>query len=416
MNVLLIGSGGREHALGWKLSQTATVVYSLPGNPGLAELGPLIEGVEPTNGAAIADMAAELDIDLVVVGPEAPLAAGVVDHVTAHGIAAFGPSQAAAELESSKWFAKQIMQEAGVATARAESFADPEAAKLYLGSRPNGPYVVKADGLAAGKGVLVSDDLAEAQAWVDHCIGGGFGQAGASVVIEDFLAGPELSVFAICDGGSSLVLEPARDYKRLTDGDGGPNTGGMGSFSPVALPDGLLSRVQSTVIDPVLRRMADRGTPYRGLLYVGLVLTADGPRVLEFNCRFGDPETQAIMPRLRSDLVDVMHRAATGSVADMSLEWSPLATVNVVLAAPGYPASPEKGSAITGVAEFDEAIVFHAGTGWDGDQLVTAGGRVLSVVGLGATVADARTRAYDVAAEITWPGQQFRSDIAREEP
>ena len=212
------------------------------------------------------------------------------------------------------------------------------------------------------------------------------------------------------------MLEPARDYKRLTDGDGGPNTGGMGSFSPVALPDGLLSRVQSTVIDPVLRRMADRGTPYRGLLYVGLVLTAVGPRVLEFNCRFGDPETQAIMPRLRSDLVDVMHRAATGSVADMSLEWSPLATVNVVLAAPGYPASPEKGSAITGVAEFDEAIVFHAGTGWDGDQLVTAGGRVLSVVGLGATVADARTRAYDVAAEITWPGQQFRSDIAREEP
>ena len=261
MNVLLIGSGGREHALGWKLSQTATVVYSLPGNPGLAELGPIIDGVDPTNGDAIADMAAELDIDLVVVGPEAPLAAGVVDAITAHGIAAFGPTRAAAELESSKWFAKQIMREAGVPTAHAETFSDPEAAKLYLGTRTQGPYVVKADGLAAGKGVLVTDDLAEAQAWVDLCIGGGFGQAGASVVIEEFLDGPELSVFAICDGVDALILEPARDYKRLADDDQGPNTGGMGSFSPVELPAGLLDDVRSTVIDPVLRSMASRGTP-----------------------------------------------------------------------------------------------------------------------------------------------------------
>ena len=414
MNVLLIGSGGREHALGWKLAQTATVVYSLPGNPGLADIGPLIDDVDPTNGEAIADMASEMDIDLVVVGPEAPLAAGVVDAVTAHGIAAFGPTQAAAQLESSKWFAKQIMAEAGVPTAEARSYSDPEAAKLYLGGH-EGPYVVKADGLAAGKGVLVTTDLAEAQRWVDHCLGGSFGEAGSSVLIEDHLDGPELSVFAVCDGTDALVLEPARDYKRLADGDAGPNTGGMGSYSPVELPDSLLGDVKATVIDPVLRAMAARGTPYRGLLYVGLVLTRAGPRVLEFNCRFGDPETQAIIPRLRSDLAEIMHRAATGSVAGLNLEWSPLATVNVVLASPGYPESPEKGSPIDGLVEFDDVIVFHAGTASDGENLVTAGGRVLSVVGLGATVAVARTRAYSAAAEIRWPGQQFRSDIAQEE-
>ncbi len=414
MNVLLIGSGGREHALGWKLAQTASVVYSLPGNPGLAQVGPRIEGVDPTNGLAIADLAAELDIDLVVVGPEAPLAAGVVDAVTAHGVAAFGPTRAAAQLESSKWFAKQLMGEAGVPTAEARSFTDPDAAKLFLGTR-TGPHVVKADGLAAGKGVLVTEDVAEAQAWVDHCIGGGFGVAGNSVVIEDHLDGPELSVFALCDGTDGLLLEPARDYKRLSDGDAGPNTGGMGSYSPVELPAGLLEDVTETVIQPVLRTMADRGTPYRGLLYVGLVLTSDGPRVLEFNCRFGDPETQAIMPRLRSDLGEVMHRAATSSIADLVLEWLPIATVNVVLASPGYPEHPEKGAPIEGLREWDDVFVFHAGTAWKDDSLVTSGGRVLSVVGTGADVARARDRAYGAAGEITWPGRLFRTDIGLDE-
>lgn len=414
MNVLLIGSGGREHALGWKLAQTSSVVYSLPGNPGLAEVGPLIDDVDPTNGDAIADMAAELDIDLVVVGPEAPLAAGVVDAVAEHGIAAFGPTAAAARLESSKWFAKQIMEEAGVATAAAAGFGDPDTAKAHLATI-DAPYVVKADGLAAGKGVLVTDRLTEAQAWVDHCLGGGLGRPGSSVVIEEFLEGPELSVFAVCDGTDAVILEPARDYKRLADGDEGPNTGGMGSYSPVDLPDGLLDQVDSDVVRPVLRTMADRATPYRGLLYVGLVLTDEGPRVLEFNCRFGDPETQAIMPRMRSDLVEVMHAAATDSVAGLAIEWSSLATVNVVLASPGYPDNPQRGAAIEGLRSYEDAVVFHAGTAWVDDRLVTAGGRVMSVVGHAASVAQARARAYAAAATITWPGQQFRSDIALEE-
>ncbi len=413
MNVLLIGSGGREHALGWKLAQTAGVVYSLPGNPGLAEVGPLIDGVDPNDGQVIADLAAELDIDLVVVGPEAPLAAGVVDACAAHDIPAFGPSRAAARLESSKWFAKEVMVEGGIPTAAAASFAHANDAKLYLGNHP-GPHVVKADGLAAGKGVLVSDDVAEAQAWVDHCIGGGFGQAGASVVIEEFLDGPELSVFAICDGTDALVLEPARDYKRLADGDSGPNTGGMGSYSPVELPPGLLDTVRTEVIGPTLTVMQTRGTPYKGLLYVGLVLTSEGPRVLEFNCRFGDPETQAIMPRLRSDLAAVMHAAATGSIAGWDLDWSPAATVNIVLASPGYPEDPQKGAPIDGMSEWDDVILFHAGTAWEHDRLVTAGGRVMSVVGQGATVELARARAYEAANAISWPGRQFRTDIAQE--
>jgi phosphoribosylamine--glycine ligase len=270
---------------------------------------------------------------------------------------------------------------------------------------------VKADGLAAGKGVLVTDDIAEAHAWVDRCIGGGFGVAGSSVVIEEYLDGPELSVFAVCDGRDGVLLEPARDYKRLADGDTGPNTGGMGSYSPVGLPTGLLDRVAASVVQPVLQTMDERGTPYRGLLYVGLVLTSEGPRVLEFNCRFGDPETQAILPRLRSDLVGIMQAAATGSIAGLTLEWSPQATVNVVLASPGYPENPERGAPIQGLADWDDVHVFHAGTAWQDDRLVTSGGRVLSVVGVGPDVTRARDRAYAAAADITWPGRQLRTDI-----
>jgi phosphoribosylamine---glycine ligase len=401
MRILLVGNGGREHALGWKLASSTRVddLISLPGNPGLGTLGAVVEGIPATDVGAIAAMARVQAVDLVVVGPEAPLAAGVVDAVSALGIPVFGPTRAAARLESSKKFAKEVMTRAGVATAASESFTEPGPAREYL-ARRDGPFVVKADGLAAGKGVLVTDDREEAARWAEQWVDVG------PIVVEDFLDGPEVSLFAVCTDEGATPLEPARDYKRLLDGDRGPNTGGMGSYSPVSsLPNGLAEDVMRAVVDPTLRQMEEEGSRFRGFLYVGLVLTAEGPKVLEFNVRLGDPETQAIMPRMTSDLVDVIEGATP--------EWSREAAVNVVLAAEGYPESPIKGATIRGVdAVPDDVLVFHAGTRKEGRQLLADGGRVLDLVGIGSSVAEARDRAYEAVAAVSWPGMQYRTDIA----
>ena len=407
MRVLLIGNGGREHALGWKIAQSPRVkeLISLPGNPGLDELGPTVEGIGVTDVGAIAAMARIQKVDLVVVGPEAPLAAGVTDAVSRLGIPVFGPTRAASRLESSKQFAKEVMARAGIATAASGSFDAPDQARTYLASTEP-PYVVKADGLAAGKGVLVTDSVTEAREWVDRCFEGDFGEAGAAVLIEEFLDGPEISVFAVCTETGAVPLEPARDYKRLLDGDKGPNTGGMGSYSPVpGLPDDLLARTMSEVVEPTLAQMDEDGNPFTGFLYAGLVLTSTGIKVLEFNVRLGDPEAQAVLPRMRNDIVDVLEGATP--------EWSDIATVNVVLAAKGYPTAPEKGATIKGLANAgDDAIVFHAGTARDGKKLVVDGGRIFSVVGVGADIVSARDRAYAAAEAIRWPGMQMRTDIA----
>ena len=407
MRVLLVGGGGREHAIGWKLAQSSRVkeLLSLPGNPGLAELGPVIEGIAVDDPGAIAAMAMIQGVDLVVVGPEAPLAAGVTDALADLGIPTFGPTRAAARLESSKAFAKDVMNRAGVPTGASESFTDHDAAVAYL-NRSDGPFVVKADGLAAGKGVLVTESRADAESWVDYCLRGGFGDAGNSVIIEEFLDGPEVSVFAVCTEQGAMALEPARDYKRLLEGDEGPNTGGMGSYSPVDdLPSGLVAMVMADVIDPTLRQMKQDGNPFTGFLYAGMILTSTGPKVLEFNVRLGDPETQAVLPRMTSDLVEVLEGAKP--------EWSEMATVNVVMAAKGYPTAPEKGAVIRGLHQVpDDVIVFHAGTKSEGSKLLVNGGRVLSVVGTGPTVPEARERAYTAVESIAWPGVEVRTDIA----
>lgn len=411
MRVLVIGGGAREHAIAWKLSTSDRVdeILSLPGNPGMATLGPTIEGVDATDVGAVAAMARIQAVDYVVVGPEAPLAAGVVDALAAVGIPAFGPTRTAARLESSKSFAKDVMRRAGVATPEGWTFDHAVDAETHIRSHP-GPYVVKADGLAAGKGVLVTGEREAALDWVARCFGGDFDSAGAKVVIEEFAAGPELSVFAICDGTRGILLHPARDYKRLRDGDVGPNTGGMGSYSPVDLPEGLLERVDRSIIQPVLDLMRGDGTPYIGVLYAGLVLTETGPVVIEFNCRFGDPETQVVLPRLESDLLEVMVAATDGDLSDVSLQWSDDTVVNVVLAAEGYPGSPRKGDRIKGLSATD-ALVFHAGTRRDGGAIVTDGGRILSVLGRGANLTAARDAAYSAAEPLRFPGRQFRRDI-----
>lgn len=413
MRVLLLGSGGREHAIGWKLAQSPLIdrLFSCPGNPGLAAISETVPGIDPTDPVSVTTFAEAEAIDLVVIGPEAPLAAGVADALGQAGIPVFGPTAAGASLESSKAFAKDVMVRAGVPTASHGVFTDRASAIEHL-EASHAPYVVKADGLAAGKGVLVTDSLPEAIAWVDGCLGGRFGNAGASVVIEEHLAGDEVSIFFVCSSGTAIPLQPARDYKRLNDGDEGPNTGGMGCYSPVGVDDSLIGWTQTHVVEPTLNALAEDGIDYTGFLYVGLMLTEEGPKVLEFNCRLGDPETQVLMPRMETDLLELLHAAAHGSLVGAEIVWSEKHAVDVVLAAPGYPEAPETGLAIIGLDHVTEALVFHAGTDVVGGRLVTSGGRVLNVVGLGDSLAEARADAYAAANLIQFRGKHIRTDIA----
>ncbi len=411
MKTLVIGSGGREHALAWALSRDdlVTEVHAAPGNPGIAALATLHD-VDPMDGRAVAGLAAEIGADLVVIGPEAPLVAGVADAVRAAGIAVFGPGRDAAQLEGSKAFAKDIMAAASVPTARAEVCTTPAEAAAAL-DEFGAPYVVKDDGLAAGKGVVVTDDRDLALAHAAQC---------ERVVIEEFLDGPEVSLFAITDGRVVYPLQPAQDFKRIFDGDRGPNTGGMGAYTPLPwAPDDLVEEVTRTVLQPTIDEMARRGTPFAGLLYAGLALTSSGVRVVEFNARFGDPETQALMTLLDSSLAELLLAAAQGRLGEVAPpRWKPGAAVAVVMASRGYPETSSAGDVIVGVETLDQepdVHVLHAGTSLGSDHtLVTAGGRVLAVTAVGQDLADARAKAFEGVATITFPGAQWRRDIARD--
>jgi phosphoribosylamine---glycine ligase len=414
--VMVVGGGGREHALAWGLAGSASVdtVVTAPGNPGTEALGPRV-ALEATDPVAVADAAEAERIDLVVIGPEAPLLAGVGDVLATRGIPVFGPTAAAAHIEGSKAFAKEVMVAAGVPTGGYVATDDRDAAHEAL-ERFEAPYVVKADGLAAGKGVRILEDLDDARAAVDDAmVHGRFGDAGRSLVIEEHLSGPERSVFGVCDGQDAVLLVPAQDHKRALDGDRGENTGGMGAFAPVdtfTLADA--APLRDTVFRPVLAELARRGSPYRGLLYAGLVDTADGPKLLEFNARFGDPETQVIVPLMASDLGDLLAASATGSVGGLDVDWHDGAAVTVVLASGGYPGDYATGIPIDGVddaAADPGVVVFHAGTATDEGRLVTAGGRVLAVTARGADLADARGRAYMAADRIRFDGMHRRTDI-----
>ncbi|MGH8884094.1 MAG: phosphoribosylamine--glycine ligase [Egibacteraceae bacterium] len=425
MKVLVLGGGGREHALCWALSQSEAVheVLCAPGNAGIAEVAELRD-VDPTDVAMVRELAVRAGVDLVVVGPEAPLVAGVADTLAVAGVPVFGPGRSAARIESSKTFAKEVMAAAGVPTSAYWSGSGPMQARQAL-ERFEPPYVVKADGLAAGKGVRICADHAEAEDAIDDAlVGGRFGAAGETIVIEEFLDGPELSVFAACGSASPTVLGAAQDYKRALDGDRGLNTGGMGSYTPVPAwtPD-LAGKVEETILAPTLDELARRGLAYCGVLYAGLVLTANGPKVLEFNARFGDPEAQALLPCLAGGLAQLLAACAgacAGAGAGASTDGSAVvrvrsACVTVVLASGGYPGDYEVGKPVSGLDEaaaVPGAIVFHAGTRSEGGQIVTAGGRVLTVSGLGPTVAEARAVAYAAADRIHFDGLHRRSDIA----
>ena len=417
MRVLVLGGGGREHALCWALvrAPSVDVVLCAPGNVGIAEVAELHD-VDPTDTAMVRELAVREGIDLVIVGPEAPLVAGVVDSLQAADIPVFGPTSEAARIESSKVFAKDVMAAAGVPTARHWAGNDAQSARAALRDFDQ-PYVVKADGLAAGKGVRICVDEAEAgEALTELMIDQLMGAAGSTVLIEEFLEGPEVSVFGLCDGSDVVVLAPAQDFKRVGAGDTGPNTGGMGAYCPYPLDQAALDGLRDGVFRPVLAELAVRGARYVGVLYAGLVLAADGPKVLEFNARFGDPETQALLPRLSSDLAEVLAACAAGRLASTPApRWDERSAVTVVLASGGYPAEYQTGKPISGLDEaaaMDGALVFHAGTRLDGDQVVTAGGRVLAVTGLADTVGQAREIAYAAADRIDFDGMQRRDDIA----
>ncbi|MGN6160208.1 MAG: phosphoribosylamine--glycine ligase [Marmoricola sp.] len=407
MITLVIGTGGREHALAAALARDpeVTEVHAAPGNPGIAQVATLHD-VDPLDPAAVADLAERLNADLVVVGPEAPLVAGVADAVRDRGISCFGPSAEAAQLEGSKAFAKDVMAGAEVPTAMAHVCTTAEEAAAALDAF-GAPYVVKDDGLAAGKGVVVTSDRDEALAHAVAC---------DQVVIEEYLDGPEVSLFAITDGVTVYPLQPAQDFKRIFDNDEGPNTGGMGAYTPLPwAPEGLVDEVLERVLQPTVDEMARRGTPFSGLLYAGLALTKRGVRVIEFNARFGDPETQPLMALLDSPLGVLLKAAADGRLDEAAPpRWKQGAAVAVVMASRGYPESSSQGDVITGIdaAEATGAQVIHAGTALQDGSLVTAGGRVLAVVGLGSDIADARTAAYAGVAEISFDGAQYRSDIA----
>jgi phosphoribosylamine--glycine ligase len=419
MNVLVIGNGGREHALAWKLAQSPRVskVFVAPGNAGTAR-DPALVNVPATAIADLVAFARERDIRLAVVGPEAPLAAGVVDAFRAAGLPIFGPTKAAAQLESSKDYAKAFMVRHGIPTARHRTFSEAAAAHAYVDAE-GAPIVIKADGLAAGKGVVVAMSPDEAHAAIDAMlVDNAFAQAGARVVVEEFLAGEEASFIVMVDGRHVLALASSQDHKRLQDGDRGPNTGGMGAYSPapVVTPE-LHARLMREVIQPTVAGMAADGIPYTGFLYAGVMIDAQGtPRVLEFNCRLGDPETQPIMARLKSDLVELLEHAVDGTLDQAHAEWDRRTALCVVLAAHGYPESPRRGDAIRGLDEVTAAahpdvVVFHAGTAQEDERVVTAGGRVLGVTALGESVRQAQRAAYAAVGAIRFDGMQYRTDI-----
>ncbi len=415
MNVLLIGSGGREHALAWALrkSPRLTKLYCAPGNGGIAEIAECVPLAVADHTAAIR-FCADQAIDFVIVGPEAPLVSGLVDDLTTAGIKCFGPRQAAARLEGSKGFTKDLCREFGIPTAAYGRFDNVGAAKAYLkGQKP--PIVVKADGLAAGKGVTICETMAEAEAAVEACFSGAFGIAGAEVVIEEFLRGEEASFFALVDGKTALALAAAQDHKRVGVGDTGPNTGGMGAYSPApVMTEAMIARTMDEIIRPTVAAMATRGTPFKGVLFAGLMVTDEGPKLIEYNVRFGDPETQVLMLRLESDLLAALLATADGTLGSVELRWRKDAALTVVMAANGYPGPPQLGSEIEGLeaaAAVKGVEIFHAGTRREGNRFFANGGRVLSVTALGRTVGEAQARAYAAIAKIDWPGGFCRTDI-----
>ncbi len=424
MNVLVIGGGGREHALAWKLAQSpkTTNVFVAPGNGGTAR-DPHLDNIAITDVRALREWAQANKIGLTVVGPEAPLAAGVVDEFRAHGLRIFGPTKAAAQLESSKAFSKAFMQRHGIPTADYDTFTEPAQAHAFV-DRLGVPIVIKADGLAAGKGVVVATTLEEAHAAIDFMLvdnkygvthnANKDGKAEARVVIEAFLSGEEASFIVLCDGKNVATLATSQDHKRLQDGDLGPNTGGMGAYSPAPVVTAdVHARAMREIILPTVRGMERDGIPYTGFLYAGLMIDADGKlKTLEFNCRMGDPETQPILMRLKSDLLDVLNAAVDGKLDQLEMQWDRRTALGVVMAAHGYPEAPRKGDAIQGLPpELDDAMVFHAGTELDGDVVRVSGGRVLCVTALGDNVRQAQQRAYDVARGIHFDGAQYRRDI-----
>ena len=417
MDVLLVGSGGREHALAWKLRQSPRVnrLYCAPGNGGVASLAEIVP-IPADDVAGLVAFAVEKKVGLVVVGPELPLTLGLVDALAARGIRAFGPTKEGARLEGSKAFTKELLAEAGVATARYAQFTDAAAAHAYL-DEVGAPIVVKADGLAAGKGVYVCTTVEEAHAAIDEMMGSRvFGAAGSLVVIEDVLRGEEASFLALTDGTTVVPLASSQDHKRIFDDDKGPNTGGMGAISPAPVVTAEIERRVVADLQKVVAVLRKRGIVYKGILYAGLMIDDGVPSVLEFNCRFGDPECQPLMVRLQSDLVDVCDAVIDGTLERTTLDWDPRAAACVVIAAPGYPGTVEKGGTIEGLADADrveDCIVFHAGTKRAGDAIVTDGGRVLGVTALGATLAAALEHAYAAVARIRFPGMQYRRDIGR---
>jgi phosphoribosylamine--glycine ligase len=416
MNILLIGSGGREHALAWKIKQSTLLkrLVVAPGNPGMAHLAE-VRPVSATDVDGLVALAKEIRADLVVVGPESSLEVGIADRLAAVGIPCFGPTAQAAQLETSKAFTKEFCDRWQIPTAAYGVFERTDEALAFL-SKFKPPYVIKADGLAAGKGVAISEDRRDAEAEIQSRLSGRFGQAGSKVVIEEFMVGEEASLFALCDGERAVLFGGAQDHKRAFDGDLGPNTGGMGAYSPapVFTPD-LVQAAETSIVEPTVRGMAAEGNPYRGVLYAGLMATDTGPRLVEFNARFGDPECQVLMLRLRSDILPYLHAAATGGLARLGPPaWRSESAICVVMAARGYPDSPIPGSVIRGAEQSfgNEVAVFHAGTARKTDGALTAaGGRVLNVCALGETLEQARERAYSAIARIDWPGGFYRSDI-----
>ncbi|WP_040489889.1 phosphoribosylamine--glycine ligase [Fulvimarina pelagi] len=413
MDVLLIGSGGREHALAWKLTQSPELgtLYAAPGNPGIDECASLVD-LDIADQDAVVAFCKDKAIGLVVVGPEAPLVAGLADRLEAEAIAVFGPSASAARLEGSKGFTKDLCSLHDIPTARYKRFNNAPDARAAIEDRA-GPIVVKADGLAAGKGVTIAESRAEAVAAIDACFEGEFGGVGAELVIEEYLEGEEASLFCICDGTRAVLFGTAQDHKRVFDGDRGPNTGGMGAYSPaIGMSEAQVDRVMREIVEPTMRGMAEAGAPFKGVLYAGLMLTDTGPKLIEYNVRFGDPECQVLMMRLKSDLLPVLLAAAKGDLSGVDPEWSNDRVVTIVMASNGYPGSYEKGTPIAALPlTGDDAFIFHAGTAREGDTLKATGGRVLNVTATGVSVYEAARKAYDVLAGVEWPNGFWRSDI-----